>query len=166
MCTSALPPVSALLLVQPVGEWSHWSCGLVAAWWLLRPLVEMLCSLEPAPTCSGVLAKQRAIFLVLFSGEPADSARWNGFVQVLMNVEAGTRERVGTCSRREVRDYASQDLVWLRLLWNCSLRAVRDLLMWGFLLGYLGLVGFIVCLVFFFLDWGLLCLFNELKRLA
>lgn len=78
--------------------------------------MEMLCSLEPAPTCSGVLAKQRAIFLVLFSGEPADSARWNGFVQVLMNVEAGTRERVGTCSRREVRDYASQDLVWLRLL--------------------------------------------------
>lgn len=63
--------------------------------------------LGPALTCSGALAEQRTIFVVLFSGwEPADSARWNGFVQVLMNVEAGTRERVGTCSRREVRDYA------------------------------------------------------------
>ena len=74
--------------------------------------MEPLCSLEPAPTCSGALAEQRAIFLVLFSGwEPGDSAHWNHFVQVLMNVEAGTRERVGTCSRREVGDYASQELV-------------------------------------------------------
>lgn len=117
--------------------------------WLLRPLLEPLCLLEPAPTCSGVLAEQRAISLVLFSGwEPADSARWNGFVQVRMNVEAGRSERVGTCSRREVRDYASQELVWLKLLWNCSLRAVRDLLMWGFLVGWLG--GWLVGWGFFF----------------
>ena len=88
-----------------------------SAWWLLQPLWEPLCSLEPAPTCSGALAKQRAIFLVLCGGwEPGDSARWNGFVQVLVNVEAGRRERVEICSRREVRDYASQELVWLRLL--------------------------------------------------
>lgn len=33
-----------------------------------------------------------------------------------MNVEAGTKERVGTCGQREVRFYASQELIWLRLL--------------------------------------------------
>lgn len=72
---------------------------------LLRALFKLLCSLEPALACSGALAEQSTIFLVLFSGwGPADSALWNGFVQVLMNVEAGTRERVGRCSQREVRD--------------------------------------------------------------
>lgn len=143
--------------------WSHQSCGLVAAWadlpqWLLRSLLEPLCLLEPAPTCSCALAKQGAIFRLLFSGwKPADSSCWNGFVQVLMNTEAGKRERVGTCSQREVRDYASQESVWLRLLWNwdqlefysCGVWFIEGLVVWlVFLLDWDGdfFAGLISCI--------------------
>lgn len=51
-----------------------------------------------------------------------------------------------------------QKLVWLRLLWNCSLRAVRPT--HGDLFG--SLEGWSVWF-FAVLGWGLFCWFNELK---
>lgn len=88
----------------------------VAVWWQPR-----LIYVVAAEACLGALVcrnlYQSIICLARFSGwEPADSGRWNGFVQVLINVEAVTSYRVGTCNQWEVRGCTSHELVCLGLL--------------------------------------------------